>query len=212
MFAAGTYEEIVEIEKRIENVEIVVFLFVKPTSQEALDIIKEFEYIHYNSAKYCSIYAIGYSNDYNKAKNHTYKKVDSILDSDWYFSNKDFVEFKNRLEHRIKWAYSGEIEVLILQNNPGKRDPLNFRNYVAIDINKGLREGYIDSFQLFMESLIRSSKSKVTASEAIVDVRKDRVSIKGIISEAIINSKNIPTPIQSIITDRLFYKCANNIL
>lgn len=66
MFAASTYEEIVEYERCIENMEIVVFLFVKPTSQDATDIIQEFEYIHYNSSKYCSIYAVGYSNDFQK--------------------------------------------------------------------------------------------------------------------------------------------------
>lgn len=49
MFAASTYEEIIAREKQVENLEIVVLLFVKPTSQEALDIIKEFEYIYYNS-------------------------------------------------------------------------------------------------------------------------------------------------------------------
>ena len=63
MFTASTYEEIAAIESQIENQEIVVFLFVKPNNQAALDIIKEFEYIHYNSGKYCSIYAIGYTND-----------------------------------------------------------------------------------------------------------------------------------------------------
>ena len=63
MFATSTYEEIVEYERCIENMEIVVFLFVKPTNQDATDIIQEFEYIHYNSAKYCSVYAIGYSDD-----------------------------------------------------------------------------------------------------------------------------------------------------
>ena len=48
MFAASTYEEIIDIERQVENQEIVVFLFVKPNDQTALDIIKEFEYIHYN--------------------------------------------------------------------------------------------------------------------------------------------------------------------
>lgn len=193
------------------DLEIVVFLFVKPTNQEALDIIKEFEYIHYNAAEYCSIYAIGYSNDSGKAKACTYKKVESILDAEWYFSNKAFVEFKNKLEARIKWEYSGEIEVLVLQNNPGKSEPLNFQNYVAINVNKGLREGYIDSFQLFMESLIRSSKRDVTAKNAMAAVRKDRISMKRIISDAVKECKRIPAPVKDIISDRLFYRCANAI-
>lgn len=210
MFTASTYEEIAAIESQIENQEIVVFLFVKPNNQAALDIIKEFEYIHYNSGKYCSIYAIGYTNDYSKKLDKHYRKIDTILDSDWYFSSKAFVDFKNTLEARINWRYSGETEILILQNNPGKNDPLNFRNYVAIDINKGIREGYIDSFQMFMESLIRSSRSKVDTKDIASALRKSRISIKDIVKETITECKKIPLPIKKILTDRLFYKCANN--
>lgn len=211
MFAASTYDEIVKYERCIENKEIVVFLFVKPTNQDADEIIREFEYIHYNSAKYCSIYAIGYSDDPDKQSDRHYKKVNEIIDLNWYFSSKAFVEFKNNLEWRIKWEYSGETEILILQNNPGGNDPLNFSNYVAIDVNKGLREGYIDSFQRFMESLIRSARSKVTAKEAASDLRKSHISIRDTISDAIEDSKKIPSPAKQIIKDRLFYRCANNI-
>lgn len=208
MFAVGTYEEITAQEKQIENKEIVVFLFVKPTNQAALDIIREFEYIYFNSDKYCSVYAIGYSNDFEKASDSRYSKIGRVDGSDWYFSTKAFVEFKNNLENRIKWKYSGETEILVLQNNPGYRDPLNFRNYVAIDVNRGIKEGYMDSFQRFMESLIRSARSEVTAKEVIADVRKARIGIKGIIEETISDSKRIPAPIKKIVKDRLFYRCA----
>lgn len=210
MFAASTYEEIITIERQVENQEIVVFLFVKPNDQTALDVIKEFEYIHYNSDKYCSIYAIGYTDNFEKKSDKHYKRVDYILDSDWYFSNKAFVNFKNALENRIGWKYSGETEILVLQNNPGKNDPLNFQNYVAIDVNKGIREGYIDSFQLFMETLIRSSRSKVSANDVASDLRKGRISIKNIIADTIKESKKIPLSVRRIVSDRLFYRCANN--
>ena len=209
MFAVGTYEEIIEREKGIENLELVVLLFVRPTNQAALDIIREFGYIHYNSEKYCSIYAIGYSNDFEKAADKHYIKATNVAGGDWYFSDKVFVEFKNNLERRIKWKYSGEIEVLVLQNNPGMRDPLNFQNYVAIDVNKGIKEGYMDSFQRFMESLVRSARSKVTAKEAAADIRRGRISIKDTITEAIDDSKKIPKPVKNILKDRLFYRCAN---
>ena len=75
MFAASTYEEIERIESQVENMEIVVFLFARPTEEK---ILKEFEYIHYNSAKYCSIYAIGYTDDFAKAEDQTYRKVDAM--------------------------------------------------------------------------------------------------------------------------------------
>lgn len=211
MFAASTYDEIIEYERLIENQEIVVLLFVKPTSQDAVDIIQEFEYIHYNSSKYCSIYAVGYSNDFQKQSDTHYRKICEILNSDWYFSSKAFVEFKDNLEKRIKWKYSGETEILVLQNNPSKHDPLNFTNYIAIDVNKGLKEGYIDSFQRFMESLVRSAKSSVTAKEAMFEIRKSRVSVKEIILGAIDDCKKIPNPAKKIIKDRLFYRCANNV-
>lgn len=211
MFAASTYDEIIEHERKVANREIVVFLFVRPTNQDAANIIQEFEYIYHNSSNYCSIYAIGYSNDFQKKSDIHYKKVCEILNSDWYFSSKAFVEFKENLENRIKWQYSGETEILVLQNNPGKYDPLNFTNYVAIDVSKGLREGYIDSFQRFMESLVRSAKSSVTAKETMFEIRKSRVSVKEIIVEAIDNSRRIPNPAKKIIKDRLFYRCSNSV-
>ena len=157
-------------------------------------------------------YAIGYTDDFTKAEDRTYRKVDAMMQQDWYFSMKAFTEFKEKLQNRIHWDYSGETEILILQNNPGKRNILNFQNYVAIDVNKGIREGYIDSFQSFMESLIRSSKRRVTAKEAIRDVRNARISIKDIIAGAIDDCKKVPTPIKEIAKDRLFYRCANTML
>ena len=67
----------------------------------------------------------------------------------------------------------------------------------------------MDSFQRFMESLVRSARSKVTAKEAIADVRRSRISIKDTIAEAISDSKKIPEPVKTILKDRLFYRCAN---
>lgn len=148
MYAASTYEEIELQERKIENMEVVVFLFARATDK---DILKEFEYIHYNSDGYCSIYAIGYTDDPNKTAENGYKPVKDVFDNTWSFSMKAYVDFKNKLEQRIKWKYSGETEVLILQNNPLGKEPLNFQNYVAINITKGVHEGYIDSFQSFME-------------------------------------------------------------
>lgn len=209
MFAACTYEEIEQTERQIENKEIVVFLFARSTE---IDILKEFEYIHYNSAKYCSVYAIGYTDDFAMAKDRSFRKVDAMMQQNWYFSTKAFTEFKEKLQDRIRWKYSGETEIIVLQNNPGERNVLNFQNYVAIDVNKGIREGYIDSFQSFMESLIRSSKSKVTAQEALRDIRHARISVKDILAGAINDCKKVPTPIKEIAKDRLFYRCANTIV
>ncbi len=205
MFAACTYEEIELRERQIENKEIVVLLFSRPSESE---ILKEFEYIHYNSSMYCSIYAIGYTND--PYKDDTFKKIDVSMKQDWYFSNKVFVEFKEKLQERIQWKYSGEVEVLILQNNPGNNNVLNFTHYIAIDVKKGIKDGYIDSFQRFMESLIRSAKSEVTAKEAIGKVANDRIKLKDILFDTIDECKKVPTPVKKIVKNRLFYRTAKS--
>ncbi len=207
MFAACTYEEIENREREVEHQEIVVLLFARSTET---DILKEFEYIHYNSDKYCSIYAIGYTDDPAKSKDQSFRKVEAYMKQDWYYSTKAFVDFKEKLQKRIGWRYSGETEVLVLQNNPGQRNILNFQNYVAIDVNKGIREGYLGSFQRFMEALIRSAKSEVTAKEAIDDVELARISLRDVIAGAIDDCKKVPTPIKKVLKDRLFYRSARN--
>ena len=82
---------------------------------------------------------------------------------------------------------------------------LNFQNFVAIDINHGIQNGYIDSFQRFMETLIRSSRSEVTAKAAAMKTMKARYSIRDIIVDAIGSCKKIPTPVKAIVKDKLFY-------
>ena len=61
-----------------------------------------------------------------------------------------------------------------------------------------------------MESLIRSSKSKVTAKEAIDDVELARISLRDVIADAIDDCKKVPTPIKKILKDRLFYRSSRN--
>lgn len=205
MFAACTYEEIEDIEREVENKEIVVLLFARPNEKT---ILEEFEYIHYNSAKYCSIYAIGYTDDSSKATSSSFRRVDCYMKNDWYYSAEAFVDFKEKLQNRIKWEYSGEAEILILQNNPRGKNPLTFTNYVAITVNKGIRDGYIDSFQKFMESLIRSSKKNIIAKGSKSDNRNYRLSIKNVLVDAITDCKRTPDSVNAIIQDRLFYRTA----
>lgn len=205
MFAINTYEEIEQRQRENEDKQIVILLFVRPSAPGAKEILDEFDYIHHNSEKYCSIYAVGYSNDFAKAKDVSYKRATSIAGSEWYFSNAEFVKFKNNLEQRIKWRYSGEIELIVLQSNPGGQQVLNFQNYVSIDVNYGIKNGYIDSFQRFMEALVRSSKYEVTAKETIKKTKNSRYSLKDIVVRTLDNCKKIPSPVKTILKDKLFY-------
>lgn len=210
MFAVGTYDEIIKHEREKMLPEVVVFLFVKPTTKEAFEIIREFEYIHYNSGMSCSIYAIGYSNDFTKRNDRSYRKIEVEDPLEWYFSNKAFVGFKQELERRINWEYSGEIDILVLQNNLGHSNCLNFKNYVAVNINRGLRQKYIDSFQQFMEALIRLC----TRNEEDVDSSGTnnvvRISVKTVVAEALNQCVSDDISLKEVMCDRIFYKSANN--
>ena len=205
MFAVNTYEQIEKIEQSLGGRHIIILLFVRPSLKDAKEIIDEFDYIHYNSQKYCSLYAVGYTNDANLAGNGDYRKIAREGGSDWYFSDKAFVDFKNSLESRLHWRYSGEIELIILQSNPGGNQVLNFQNYVAIDVNYGIKNEYIDSFPRLMESLVRSSRSAVDASEAVKQASRPRISIKSVVLNTIEECKKIPSPVKKIVKDRLFY-------
>ena len=60
--------------------------------------------------------------------------------------------------------------------------------------------------------MIRSSKRRVTAKEAIRDVRNVRISVKDILAGAIDDCKKVPTPIKDIAKDKLFYRSANTMV
>lgn len=206
MFAVNTYEEIERIEKELHEEHIIILLFVRPSLTKAKEIIDEFDYMHYNSDHACSIYAVGYTNDDTYAKEHHFQKVNINYGTSWFFSNLAFVNFKNNLEKRLKWRYSGDIELLILQSNPNGKQILNFQNYITIDIDYGIKQGYIDSFPRFMESIIRSSRCEKTVKEAMKDTRKQRLSIHKVMLDSIDECKKIPTPIKIIMKDHLFNK------
>lgn len=211
MFAVNTYEEIEKQERELSNHHIIVLLFVKPSNINAKDIIEEFDYIHYNSKDYCSIYAVGYTNDMVLAENdNTYSKITTVDNSEWFYSNKNFVEFKNNLESRLKWKYSGNAEMIILQSNPSGKNILNFQNYLSIDINHGLKKGYIDTFSKFMESLVRNSKNSTEVYGMSVRMKRDRIKLKEILINTIDDSKKVPTPIKKILKDNLFFFPAIN--
>lgn len=208
MYAVNTYEQIERQERELNENHIIILLFVRPTSVGAQEIINEFSYLHHDSREYCSIYAVGYTDGPNEFGYS--RKVEGVDGVAWYYSDKEFIDFKEKIGKRIKWRYSGENELIVLQSNIDGKNILNFQNYVAINISEGLRQEYICSYQNFMESLIESSKSEVEASTAIN--RATRLSIKKVAIESLRSIKRIPAPIEKVIENKIFYKTAHNHL
>ncbi|MBD5130032.1 MAG: hypothetical protein HDT43_08920 [Ruminococcaceae bacterium] len=202
MYIVNTYEQIEQKEKELNENHIIILLFVRPTVCGAEDIIKEFNYIHYDSSKYCSIYAVGYTNELSSTQ-FTYNVI-GVDGADWYFSDEDFIDFKNKPEDRLKWRYSGENELIVLQSNIEGNNILNYQNYVAININEGLRKEYIPSYSMFMASLIRNSKSEVKASNAVK--KTYRLKKRQIVEMALEEIQKVPTPVKRLLKNRIFFK------
>ena len=61
MFPANNINGIKEQEELLEGSHAIILLFVKPSDDNADNIIRKFNYLHYKSKGYCSIYLVGYS-------------------------------------------------------------------------------------------------------------------------------------------------------
>lgn len=206
MYPIYDIKGIEEIEKEIEEQHVVIFLIVKPQDRNAVEFIRNINYWHRLSGRYCSIYMLGYSESflgvYPDAQN-----VRSIDNGTWEYSDTCFIEVREKLEQRLKnWRYSGTPELIVLQNNPSARSPLDFSSYNYIDINYGLEHEYIDSIPRFMERLIRACESEVTSNAAIKTANRRRIKPRTIIETAIECCEKLPKPLRLIMKDKLFYK------
>lgn len=213
MFPINNLSGIEVQENDIKDRHVVIFLLVKPSDKNADHILKQFNYWHHLAGRYCSIYPIGYSRDlYDFYKD--IQKIPGVDNETWEYSDQCFIDFCDELSIRLKgWTYSGEVEIIILQNRLVNDDygTLDFRNYTYLDINYGLDKGYIDSVDRFMQRLITSCKSEVIGYEALKQANRRRLKPRNVIENAIDLIPNLPKPLKTILKDRLFYKSAGCI-
>ena len=215
MIALSTLDLIKENERKLEDKHIIIFIFVKPSDEISQEIIGNFNYLHHLSDKHCNIYPIGYSaTPWSKSQYNDVTKVKGVGNVNWYYSDKAFLEMVYQIQMRTKWKYSGEPEMMILQNNTNDQDFLSFKNYICIRILAGLRKQYFPSFALLMQSIINSAKKHVTGKEVIQDVSKksikDHIKLKDIIVDTFLTSVKVPEFVKKILKDGLFYFSANS--
>lgn len=208
MYPINNIAGIEKQEKLLEGNHVIVLLLVKPSDSGAEEYIKKINYLHYRSKKYCSIYWLGYSPNFGC----NYSDVTEIPGTDnqkWQYSDKCFTKACDELRERLSnWRYSGEPEIIVLQNNSASdsRKYLNFSNYNYIDINYGIKKEYIDSFPRFMERLIDACKTEVSAIDAVALANRKRISPRKVLELAIEECPRLPKPIKKIFNDRMFYK------
>lgn len=215
MAAFHSLDLIKENEKKLNDNHVIIFIFVKPSDENSQDIIAKFNYLHYLSSQYCTIYPIGFSHvPWNQFLYGTSKEVEGVDNQIWYYNDKAFLEMVDQIESRIKWRYSGEPEMIILQNNIDINDFLSFKNYICIRILEGLRKEYFPSFALLMQNIVNSAKKYVTCKEVIQDVSKksikEHIKLKNIIVDTFLTFVKVPTFVEKILNDGLFYFAANS--
>ena len=212
MYPINNINGIENQERLYNNSHGIMLLFVKPSDRNAEEYINNFNYWHKKTGQSCAIYAIGYSQiGYNQIFDDV-QIVNGTCNNKWEYSDECFISVCDQLEERLKnWTYSGEPELIFLQNNPNsKNSVLDFRNYNYIDINYGIEKGYIDSFPRFMEHLIKACKTK-NDSNIMNEATKLRFSGRKILEIAFKYDNKIPCVIKDIIGDKMFFKGSRNI-
>ncbi|HOD60999.1 MAG TPA: hypothetical protein PKG96_02650 [Bacilli bacterium] len=215
MIALSTLDLIKENERKLEDKHIIIFIFVKPSDEISQEIIGNFNYLHHLSDKHCNIYPIGYSaTPWSKSQYNDVTKVKGVGNVNWYYSDKAFLEMVYQIQMRTKWKYSGEPEMMILQNNVDAHDFLSFKNYICIRILEGLRKQYFQSFALLIQSILNSAKKYVTSKEVIQDVSKknikDHIKLKEIIVDTFLTFRRVPKFVKVLLKDAQFYFTANS--
>lgn len=208
MKAISNLKGIEDEERSIElDRHAVLLLLVKPSDELSGGLIKQFNYYHFAAENHCTIYAPGYTTA-KLSEEYTPEPVVKVGGHEWYYSDRCFAEFLEQLGERLKWQYCGELEILVLQSSGNYQSPLNFSNYVSLDVMRGLREHYIESPQRLMQELINASKTEVDAKRLVQEGH--RLSVTTIVKTAISCASPLPDPIKQLLKDRLFYRTANH--
>lgn len=212
MYPIHDLEGIEEIERSIEGNHIVILMMVKPQDENAEEIIQNFNYMHELSGKFCTIYPIGYSEDFC-GKYPDVIPVRGVGHAMWEYSDACFIKVCKQLKRRLThWNYSHEPELIILKNSSANANGkvLDFRGYNHIDINYGVKEGYIRSFSNFLGTLIQACEAEVEPQKAVTNARVKSLSCRRIIEEALKTECTKQNSIRKILRDAAFFKSYRN--
>ena len=212
MFPIHDIQGIEQLEKELEGNHVIILLLVKPQDTNADEIIKNFNYLHVLSGKYCSIYPVGYSEGFCDRYPDAVE-VKGVNNSTWEYSDSCFVKVRNQLRQRLKnWNYSHEPEILILKNTSANEHgtTLDFRGYVRIDINRGIKNEYIRSYSNFMGNLVDACRTEVEPQQAVIRAKAQTISCRHILEVALSRDWTKKQVIRKILSDAAFFKSYRN--
>ncbi len=106
----------------------------------------------------------------------------------WSFSQTLFAKFINELEDETNWKYSGNTELILLNQN------LDFKNCIVFKIDEMIKDKIIESANDIIEALIQESKQSSNVSKVSLE-GLGKVSIEETITAIL---TYLPKPFESI--------------
>jgi hypothetical protein len=139
-------------------VRLVGLLFARPQSRLAVDeIIPHLDYFHHRSANHVDFFCGGYGGYWEGRDEFPDQQVVGRgQHTNWLFSATKFNSFREEIEDRTNWRYSGGVD-LILTNavyDPNEEKArLDFSSAIAMNLDRAKSDGAIQSVEKFMEQI-----------------------------------------------------------
>lgn len=210
MFAVSRYDQIEAIEKEHNYPHLIAILFIRPNTESAAAVIRDFDYLHCRSGSCCFIYAAGYTNDFEQANNMYYREATVCDGQVWYYSAHDYENFRIQLKERIpKWSYSGEVELLLFQSSTSSSKCFDFRNYISLNITYGQIRAYFSTFHGFFEEVMNYTEYAFEDSGRGLLTASGKLKIRKVVELALAECGNEVNEVKRIVQDRRFYKLSD---
>ena len=146
------------------------------------DVIQRIEYLNNRTGKTLHFYCAGYGAyqpdiaDTEKLNTNFTYNPNGIP---WTFSQKQFADFVDDLEKESNWTYSGNTEIIILENQE------NFKNCIVLKIDEMIKDNIIGSVNEIIEALIQYSRKNDSIQKiSLMEIGKvtGEETVKGILS------------------------------
>jgi hypothetical protein len=136
------------------TVRMVGLLFARPTTAfAASEIVPNLSYFHQRSGAYIDVFCAGF---------HIGWDVSRLAERDLVasYSDSEFDRFRQDIERRSKWRYSGEADLLLLNARfDGTEVQLDFASAVFVDLLRARRDNAIESVSTLFESIFRYAEN-----------------------------------------------------
>lgn len=143
------------MKKKYAGDRVVIVLFARYGIESVNELLNgSFDYLDMNSGSDVDIFMPGYGKYKYHSDDIKLKEVPVNLSNNtlgWSFSVNEFIEFKKTVEKASGWRYRDNMQLMIFNFKHGK---ISFNNYIDIDIEKAIKNGYVTTAREVFESVI----------------------------------------------------------